>query len=76
MDILRRTRSIKHGFRIFTYDNLLYPQYWDGPNRAVYEEALSKKRDEFRKVATELLLENPKAHPDVLEHWKRIAGEP
>ncbi len=29
MDILRRTRGYKMGFRLVDYGNLLYPQYCD-----------------------------------------------
>lgn len=74
MDILRRTRGWKRGFRIVNYENLLYPQYrreFDelGWWSLIHENALALSR-----AAQEKLAESPDAHPDVRAHWETLAA--
>lgn len=78
MDFLRRVRGIKGGFRIVKTENLLYPQYCDDEHFPGVDELMDDKdnkqwlADEARK-----LIEEKSAigvHPDVMNHWKMLAG--
>jgi hypothetical protein len=75
MDILRRTRSIEGGFRIVQYDDLLYPQYWDEGRSGIFEAALVENAAHYAEKARALLAKCPAAHPEVLAHWRRLAGK-
>jgi hypothetical protein len=73
MDILRQTRGWKWG-RILDYDNLLYPQYCNDerfPSATVLIHD-PKVRGQLREKAQKLLAEKPKAHPDVIAHWRML----
>lgn len=74
MDILKRTRHLKDGFRIVSYEELLYPQYWDAERTPIYEAALKDEdtRQRFADKARKRLAEGA-AHPAVERHWRRIA---
>lgn len=78
MDFLRRARGMKHGFRLFDYANLLYPQYWDDEQRYVWQAALREPetRKRFAEEAARLLRESPNAAPRVRAHWETLAGAP
>lgn len=76
MDILRRTRHLKHGFRVVDYGEALYPQYWeDHAKRAVFQEAMrdDKTRERFAEEARSLLAGSEHAAPRVREHWQNLA---
>jgi len=73
MDILRRTRNYKHGFRIIDYNKLLYPQYLDTENFPTHEKLTEDCKEWLSKEARKKLVECPDAHPDVLAHWKHLA---
>lgn len=73
LDILRRLRRLEC-FSIVDMGNLLYPQYADSfPG---YEQLLVKHADWLKKKAQEKLSHegNSNARPDVLAHWKKLAG--
>lgn len=72
LDIIKRTRGMKHGFRIIDFTNLLYPQY----ERSVpgWNELLVKEADMLKREASKLLEQRSEhTHPDVVAHWKRLA---
>jgi len=74
LDILRRTRSMKMGFRLQNYENLLYPQYCDEAHFPTWQQLMREQRPELAKAAREKLQETDGfAHPDVIAHWKRLA---
>jgi hypothetical protein len=74
LEILRQTRSLKHGFMILDAENLLYPQY-DLMSKVA--EWIEKNRAELATVAREKLeSDRNRAHPDVVRHWEEMAGGP
>ena len=73
LDILRRTRDMKHGFRIIDYEKLLYPQYLTPDHFPSVDQLLKDNIDWLSEEAKRLLDESPNAHPDVKGHWKRLA---
>lgn len=75
MDILRRTRHLKHGFRIVDYGDLLYPQYWDDELRPIFLAALKENGERYAEAARALLeRSNGGAHPNVRAHWEMLAS--
>lgn len=80
MDVLRRTRDMKHGFRIVNFEELLYPQYSD--KLRITPESLLADKDTGKGVAEaakQKLAEATNAHPDVVRHWRYLVaryGEP
>ncbi len=72
MDVLRRTRLIDGPFMIIKGEDALYPQY-DLPGKL--DEALDKWKPWFKEEAAKKLAENAGAHPAVIEHWKKLAGD-
>jgi hypothetical protein len=73
MQILKHTRGFKWG-RILNYENLLYPQYCDAQHFPDAESLIAEHAGELAKRARVLLAENPKAHHEVLAHWRRLAA--
>lgn len=75
LDVLKRTRSYKHGFQIIDYDKLLYPQY-DDELRLSPEKLLADKSTSAAVVreAKKRLLETKSAHPDVVAHWRHLVA--
>lgn len=71
MDILRRTRSMKHGFRIVNAENLLYPQY---DVEGDMQKWIEKARLNLADAAKKLLEETPGAAPGVRAHWEQLAA--
>lgn len=71
MDIIRRTRAMRMGFILLKQEDLLYPQY---DLRGRVEDWIAKSGPELAKEAAKLL-EEGKAHPDVMAHWRRLAAE-
>jgi len=71
MDFLRRTRSIKGPWMIIKGEDALYPQY---DLHAKVNEMLEESGPWLKEQATAKLVENLTAHPDVIKHWKRLAG--
>jgi len=73
MDILTRTRNLKHGFRILDYSNLLYPQYLNDEHFPNYKTLIKKKKEWLAKEAKNLLENNKKAHETVKKHWEYLS---
>ncbi len=72
MDILRRTRGMKHGFSILNAHDVLYPQY-DLVGRTF--DWVEKMRQELAPEAAKLLATaTPGVAPAVLAHWKGIVA--
>jgi len=72
LDILRRTRMIKGPFILLKGEDALYPQY-DLPGRL--NEALESWKPFLAEQAALKLAETHSAHPDVIAHWKKLAGQ-
>lgn len=73
MDILRRTRGMKDGFRIINYADLMYPQYWDEERAPIFRAVLAENPEPWPERARALLDEDT-GSPKVREHWRMIAG--
>jgi hypothetical protein len=58
MDILKRTRGYKAGFRIIDYENLLYPQYLNDEHFPNRKTLLMENKDALARIAREKLAEN------------------
>jgi hypothetical protein len=69
MDIIRRTRHMRMGFILLK--QAPYPQY---DLRGRVEDWIEKSEPELAKEAARLLIENPRAHPLMIEHWRRLAA--
>lgn len=71
MDFIRRTRRLKHGFRILDLGNLLYPQNCNAEHFPSWEDCLRNKdvAAALAKAARKNLDENPHAAPEVRNHW-------
>jgi hypothetical protein len=72
MDIIARTRGLKHGFMILDASQLLYPQY------DLVEKVAKFCNDTRKRLAPEarrLLAESDKefVHPEVSAHWEKLA---
>ncbi len=63
MDFLQRTRSMKSGFKILDYDDLLYPQSLYKFNKTISPALL----DSLKKEASKNLEASPEAHPEVAD---------
>lgn len=74
LDILRRTRGLKHGFRIIDYGNLLYPQYLNDEHFPNYIGLITENRRRLAISARELLNASPDASPNVLRHWRWLSS--
>ena len=71
LDVLRQTRDFRWG-RLLNFDDLLYPQYRDKfPD---YERLLDENRDRLAELAAAKLEDTPDAHPNVVAHWRYLAG--
>jgi hypothetical protein len=70
IQILSRSRGMKHGFRIIDYSKLLYPQYKDEFDRI---KLSAESFAHIRKAARAKLDEKGDAHPDVAAHWAYVA---
>ncbi len=72
LDVLRRTRRFKGPFMVIDAENALYPQY-DLPARLA--KSMTEWAPWLKTEAEKLLAENNEhTHPDVVAHWKRLAG--
>lgn len=72
LDIVRRTRSLKGPFMLIDGENSLYPQY---DLQAKLSEAMEGWKPWLKEQAEKHIAEaNEHVHPDVLEHWKRLAS--
>lgn len=74
LDILRRTRGLKHGFQILDFDKLLYPQSCNEDNFPSAAFLLRKHHVDLARQAQEKLTDSEGAHPNVIAHWKRLAA--
>lgn len=74
IDAFRRMRGIEGPFMVLQADNMLYPQYdLEGKLR---EFMRSSDTQEWLKGEAKLrLVDSEYAHPRVLAHWKKLAGE-
>lgn len=71
MDIIRRTRHIDGPFMLINGADALYPQY-DLPGRLA--EAMDKWKPWLKEQAQKNLDSNTSAHPNVIDHWKKLAS--
>ena len=71
MDVIRRTRHIKGPFILLQGSDALFPQY-NLPNKL--EEAMEKWKPWMKEEALKNLADRNQAHPDVIAHWKKLAG--
>jgi len=72
LDFLRRSRSLSGPFMILKLESALYPQS-DPIEKA--QKFLTENRDWLETEARKKLLERSEyTHPDVLAHWKQLAG--
>ena len=69
MEFMRHVRNWQWG-AILDYENLLYPQY--AYKFKGYLQLLEEHRYELGTRAAALLVEQPKAHQDVIAHWERL----
>lgn len=71
LDIIRRTRGLKHGFMILNGNDVLYPQY-DLVEKAA--EFVAERRKALAGEAKKLLKESGKyAAESVRNHWQELA---
>jgi len=76
LDILKRIRRMKNGFRITNYNNLLYPQYLNSEHFPTHQEILMENKEELAKEAKKMLNEE---HPcginsEVKARWEYVAS--
>jgi hypothetical protein len=71
LDILRRTRSLKGPFILLKAEDALYPQY---NLHEKLSEALAEWQPWMKEQAKAKLAESGQAHPNVVKHWKWLAG--
>lgn len=72
LDMIRRIRLIKGPFMIIDLENYLYPQY---NLQERLNEFIKESNDWIIEQAKNNLKENPGAHPNVINHWKKLAKE-
>ncbi len=70
LDFIRRSRGIKGPFIILKAEDALYPQY-NLPVRLA--EAMETWRPWLKEQAEKNLLDEDRAHPDVIAHWRNLA---
>lgn len=74
MDAFRRMRGIDGPFMMLQAENMLYPQY--NLEGKLKEFMCSSDTQEWLKEEARLrLVDSEYAHPKVLAHWKKLAGE-
>lgn len=74
IDFISRTRSMKNGFKILDFENLLYPQYLNEEHFPGYAMLIEKHKESLKASAEKLLEESPNSHPEVIAHWKKLSG--
>ena len=75
LDILKRTRHLKYGFRVVDYGKLLFPQYLNSEHFPSHLDLLLDNREELSKAAKVLLAEESNmVHPDVKARWEYVAS--
>jgi len=76
LDILRRTRGMKYGFRTIDYEKLLYPQYLNEDEFPSFQDLINENIDWLGDAAERLLKETSKTnsfvHPNVSNWWKKL----
>jgi len=76
LDILKRTRRYKQGFRILDYSNLMYPQYLTNEHFPGFRELLAEKRIELATLARKMLAEQTgPISSAVKEHWEHLVRQ-
>lgn len=73
LDFLRRIRGMKGPFILLKAEDALYPQY-DLPEKLA--DALREWQPWLAEQARAKLRDESLAHPSVVDHWKKLAGEP
>lgn len=74
LDILRHTRNWKAG-RILDYEKLLYPQYCNSDEFPSAQQCIEENKEWLSEEARKKLKETDMpVSPNVLEHWKMLAG--
>ena len=63
-------QSNECGLKLIDYDDMLYPQYEERFEKTINKQTWRK----IREKAVELLATSSHAHPDVVEHWRKIAN--
>ena len=71
LDFIRRNRSIKGPFMLLKGEDALYPQY-DLPGKLA--EAMEEWKPWLKEQAAKNLADKDGAHPNVVAHWKKLAG--
>lgn len=75
MDVLTRTRGMKHGFRIVNYNDLYYPQYWRPDVAPIFGEYIKGNVAAVKEHAQSLLNGSPgSSAPWVRRHWEYLAS--
>lgn len=74
MDFMRRSRNLKHGFRILDYGKLLYPQYCVDEQFPGWSTAIDDNIERLGPAAAALLAETPYADDRVVDHWKMLVS--
>mgnify|MGYP001585299392 CR=1 FL=1 len=74
LDILERTRSMKMGFRIINYENLLYPQYLNSAHFPTHKQIQEDNKVELAKEARRKLAEGGLVHPEIEARWRYMAS--
>jgi len=75
LDVLRRTRHLKYGFRIVDYEHLLYPQYLNSEHFPTHKELLEENKKELAKAAREKLNDTQGSiHSEVKARWEYVAS--
>ena len=74
LDVVRRTRHLNGPFILLKGEDMLYPQY---DLHGKLQEAMDSWREWAREEARKKLAAHKAetAHPDVIKHWKMLAGE-
>lgn len=74
LDILVRTRHLKHGFKIVNYEYLLYPQYLTDEHFPTWSMLIQENKAYLKEEAKKLLKTQKGAADKVKEHWKYLAA--
>lgn len=75
MDILRQTRNFNWG-KLLDYEDLVYPQYCNEERFPSLDTLFSDPKvvEHLATLAKEKLANESGAHPDVAEHWNKLAN--
>ena len=71
LDFVRRNRLLKGPFALYKGEDMLFPQY---DIEAQVRETLAEWKPWAKEEAAKKLAEVDHAHPDVIDHWQRLAA--